>query len=97
MSTNLEPPDISVLRDRSRLDYYITALERWANLAKASGVSETLHADLVLNHAYKQNPDLCMEMSDNFNDTLKNDGEGIQKIISWLKAKFGMNWSKKIG
>ena len=32
-----------------------------------------------------------MEMSDNFNDTLKNDGEGIQKIIDWLRAKFGMN------
>ena len=70
MCTNLEPPDISVLRDRSRLDYYITALERWANLAKASGVSDTLHADLVLHQAYKQSPDLGMEMSDNFNDTL---------------------------
>ena len=32
-----------------------------------------------------------MEMSDNFNDTLKNDGESIQKIIDWLRAKFGMN------
>ena len=33
----LEPPDISVLKDRSRLDYYITALQRWSGLAKASG------------------------------------------------------------
>merc|ERR1712020_781733 len=32
-----------------------------------------------------------MEMSDNFSDTLKDDGEGIQKIIAWLKTKFGMN------
>ena len=44
MSTNLEPPDISVLKDRSRLDYYITALQRWSGLAKASGVQENLHA-----------------------------------------------------
>ena len=29
--TNMqEPPDISVLEDRSRLDYYITILKRWS-------------------------------------------------------------------
>ena len=32
-----------------------------------------------------------MEMSANFNDTLRNDSEGIEKIVNWLKAKFGMN------
>ena len=30
-------------------------------------------------------------MSDNFSDTLKDNGEGIQKIIAWLNTKFGMN------
>ena len=89
--SNLEPPDISILKDRSRLEFYITALERWANIAKASGIADTLLADLVLNHAYKQAPELCMEMSDNFNDTLKNDSEGLKKIINWLQAKLGMN------
>lgn len=30
-------------------------------------------------------------MSDHFNDALRNDSEGIEKIVNWLKAKFGMN------
>lgn len=92
----LEPPDISVLKDRSRLDHYITALQRWSGLAKASGTQDVFHADIVLDRAFKTYPELYMEMSDNFCDTLKDDGEGIQKIIAWLKAKFGMNkiWSK---
>ena len=81
MSTNLEPPDISVLKDRSRLDYYITALQRWSGLAKASGTQDIIHADIVLDKAFKHYPELYMEMSDSFSDTLKNDGEGIQKIV----------------
>ena len=32
-----------------------------------------------------------MEMSDNYCDTLKEDGDGIEKIITWLTNKFGMN------
>ena len=75
VSTNLqEPPDISVLKDRSRLDYYITALKRWSGLAKATGTQDVFHADIVLDRAFRTYPELYMEMSDNFSDTLKDKG-----------------------
>ena len=86
-----EPPNIKVLEDRSHLENYITALKRWSNLAKATGTKPEFHADIVLDRAFRTYPELYMEMSDNFCDTLKDDGEGIQKIIAWLKTKFGMN------
>ena len=89
--SSLEPPDISILKDRSQLEFYISALERWANIAKASGIADTLLADFVLAHAFKQAPELCKEMSDHFDDALRNDSEGIEKIVNWLKAKFSMN------
>ena len=86
-----EPPNISVLKDRSHLDYYITALKRWSSLAKAAGTQEAFHADIVLDRAYRTYPELYMEMSDKFCDTLKEDSDGIEKIITWLSNKFGMN------
>ena len=92
VSTNpQEPPDISVLKDRSCLDYYITALKRWSNLAKAAGTREEFHADIVLDRAYRTYPELYMEMSDKFCDTLKADNNGMEKIIAWLNSKLGMN------
>ena len=30
-------------------------------------------------------------MSDNFNNSTRDNSKGIEKIITWLKAKFGMN------
>ena len=45
--SSIEPPDISILKDRSQLEFYISALERWANIAKASGIADTLLADFV--------------------------------------------------
>ena len=40
--SSIEPPDMSILKDRSQLEFYTSALERWATIAKASGVAETL-------------------------------------------------------
>ena len=71
--TNIEPPDMSILKDRSQLEFYTLALERWATIAKVSGVAETLLADIVLAHAFKQAPELCKEMSDHFDNSLRND------------------------
>ena len=48
-----EPPDISVLKDRSHLDYYITALKRSSGLAKAAGTQDAFHADIVLDQTGK--------------------------------------------
>ena len=89
--SSIEPPDMSILRDRSQLEFYISALERWATIAKASGIAETLLADIVLAHAFKQAPELCKEMSDHFDNSLKSNSKGVEKIVTWLKAKFGMN------
>ena len=64
---------MSILRDRSQLEFYISALERWATIAKASGIAETILADIVLTHAFKQAPELCKEMSDHFDNSVKNN------------------------
>lgn len=89
--SSIEPPDMCILKDCSQLEFYTSALERWATIVKASGVAETLLADIVLAHAFKQAPELCKEMSDHFDDSLRDDSKGIEKIVTWLKAKFGMN------
>ena len=90
MSSTLEPPDMGILKDRSQLEFYISALERWATIATATGVDATLRADIVLAHAFKQAPDLCRELNDHFGQTL-NTADSITKIADWLRSKFGMN------
>ena len=81
---------MSILKDRSQLEFYTAALERWATIAKATGVADNLLADIVLAHAFKQAPELCKEMTEHFETSLR-DSQGIKKIIDWLRAKFGMN------
>ena len=80
MSSILEPPDMGILKDRSQLEFYISALERWASIAKATGMADTLRADIVLAHAFKQAPDLCRELNDHFGQTL-NTADSITKIV----------------
>ena len=89
--SSTEPPDMSIPKDRSQLEFYMSALERWATIAKVSGVKETLLVDIVLTHAFKQDPELCKEMLNNFNNSKGVNNGGIQKIVSWLKEKFSMN------
>ena len=50
---SLKPPDMSFLRDRSQLEFYISALEKWATIGKTSGIAETLLAEIILAHAVK--------------------------------------------
>ena len=69
--SSIEPPDRSILKERSQLEFDILALKRWATIAKA--------------------PELCKEMSSNFNNSKGDNNGGIQKIVSWLKEKFSMN------
>ena len=69
--SSIEPPDRSILKERSQLEVYILALKRWATIAKA--------------------PELCKEISNNFNNSKGDNNGGIQKIVSWLKEKFSMN------
>ena len=89
--SSIEPPDRSILKEHSQFEFYISALERWVTIAKVSGVKETLLVDIVLTHAFKQDPELCKEMSNNFNNSKGDNNGGIQKIVSWLKEKFSMN------
>ena len=58
---------MSILRDRSQLDFYIPP------------------------HAYNQAPELCKEMSDHFDNSVKSNNKGVEKTVTWLKARFGMN------
>ena len=77
-----------LLKDCSQLEFYISALKRWA---KVSGVEETLLEDIVLTHAFRQAPELCREISDDSNDSTGDNSAGIDRIISRLKEKFGVN------
>ena len=89
--SSIEPPDMSILKDRSQLEFYILALERWATIAKVSGVAETLLEETVLTHAFKQAPDLCRELSDDLSNSTGDNSAGIGRIISRLQEKFGVN------
>ena len=89
--SSTEPPDMNIPKDRSQLEFYLSALERWATIAKVSGVKETLLVDIVLTHAFKQAPKLCKEMVYNFNNSKGDNNGGNQKAVSWLKEKFSMN------
>ena len=75
-------------KDCSQLGFYISALKRWA---KVSGVEETLLEDTILTHAFKQAPELCREISDDLNNSTGDNSAGIDRIISRLKEKFGVN------
>ena len=88
---NLEPPNMGILKDKSQLEFYTAALERWATLATHSGIAEDIQADLVLAHAFNQAPDLCKEMTEHFGNTLKGDAKGVDKIVTFLQTKFGLN------
>ena len=82
---------MAILKDPSQLNFYISGLQRWATIAEATGTSKKILADLVLTHAFDQAPTLCKEMSEHFGTELSENNEGIDKIVDWLKSKFGLN------
>ena len=77
-----KPPDMK----RSQL-----ALKKWTTMVKTSGMAETLPADIILDHGIEQAPVLCKEMSKHFDNSLRGNSEGIEKIVTWLKAEFRKN------
>ena len=87
----MKPPDMSVLKDPSALNYYISGLKRWATLSEATGTSKKILADIVLTYAFSEAPALCKEMSDHFGNDLTNNEAGIERIVEWLQKKFGFN------
>ena len=86
-----KPPDMSILRNRSQLEFYILALEKWTTVVKTSGMAETLPADIILAHGVERAPELCKEMSKHFDNSLKGNSKGIEKTVTWLGAEFGKN------
>ena len=82
---------MAILKDPSQLNFYISGLQRWATIAEATGTSKKILADLVLTHAFDQAPILCKEMSEHFGNDISQNTEGIEKIVDWLKNKFGLN------
>ena len=73
---------MSTLRDRSQLEFYISALERWATIAKTSGMAETLLADIILTYGVEQTPELCREMSKLFDNLSKCNSKKTEKIVT---------------
>ena len=90
-SAPIEPPDMGILRDKSQLEFYIDAVERWSSLAVHMGTPLEIQAELILTIAFKQNPELCKELSDHFGSQLRNNKQGIAKLVEWLKSKYGLN------
>ena len=82
---------MAILKDPSQLNFYISGLQRWATIAEATGTSKNILADLVLTHAFDQAPILCKELSEHFGNDISQNTEGIEKIVEWLKNKFGLN------
>ena len=82
---------MGILKDRSQLEFYIDAVERWAAIAAYTGTPKEIQAELILTIAFKQNPELCKEMSDHFGSKLRKNKDGIKELVKWLKSKFGLN------
>ena len=80
---------MSIFKNRSQLEFYILALEKWTTVAKTSGMVETPLADIVLARGVEQAPELCREMSKHFDDSLKGNSKGIEKTVTWLRAELG--------
>ena len=91
MQTNIEPPCMSVLKDRNKLEFYLNALENWNELQDWGGYPAERRAAVIFTYAFKTNPELCKQLTDHFKKTLKDDSEGVAKIVEWLKQKFGLN------
>ena len=83
----IEPPDIATLKDKSNLDFYINALEGWA---ECGGYQAEKQADVIFLYAFKTYPELCKELQDHFGKTLKGKAEGVTKITEWLKERIGL-------
>ena len=82
---------MSVLKDKSKLEFYLSALENWDELQEWGGYPKERRAAVIFTYAFKTNPDLCKQMTDHFKSSLKTDPEGVAKITAWLKKKFGLN------
>ena len=82
---------MSLLKDKSQLDFYITALENWEELQDCGGYPASKRAAVIFTYAVKSYPALCKEMTDHFKKTLKDDEDGVKKIKEWLRKKFGLS------
>ena len=82
---------MSILKDKSQLDFYLSALESWEELQECGGYPANKRAAVILTYAFKQYPALCKQMTDHFKKTLKDKDDGVKQISDWLRTKFGLN------
>ena len=78
---------MSLLRDSSQPEFYISALEKWITKAKNSGTAETLLVDIILANGTEQIPELCKRMFGYFDISLKGNSKSFEKIVTWSEAK----------
>ena len=84
ITANIEPLDMGILKDKAQLEFHISALKRCSTIASFSGTADSIQADLVLAHAFKQAPNLCREMSEHLGFSIR-DSKGMEKIIDMNK------------
>ena len=82
---------MSILKDKTQLEFYLHALENWDDLQDCGGYPANKRAAIIFTYAFKTNPVLCREMTDHFKKSLKDDEKGVEKIVEWLRKKFGLN------
>ena len=82
LESTTKPPDMSILKNRSQPESYISTLERWATIAKTSGMAETLLADITLTYGVERTLELCREMSKHFDNSSKGNSKETKKIVT---------------
>ena len=84
----LKPPDISMLKDPSRLKHYILQLRRWSRIDKTK---PKIKGEKVLLLASSQFPELSFEMDEQIGEKVTDNAEGVEIIIEFLQTKFGVD------
>ena len=82
---------MSILKDKSQLDFYLSTLETWEELQDCGGYPANKRAAVIFTYAFKTYPALCKQMTDHFKKTLKDREDGVEQISDWLRTKFGLN------
>ena len=89
-----EPPQFKgVKNDRRKLTLYISALKKWA---KVGGVPKKDQADTVFYHASLHAMDYYEELELKFGDTLSEQEDGLESIITYLQTKYGISQHTEI-
>ena len=84
-----KPPDLNmVFKDPSKLKFYCNLLRKWA---KIGGYNYQNQGDIFSLNAAMTCPDLAMEMEKQIGSAISDAPDAVEKIISWLEARYGVD------